>query len=337
MSDYAQKRDISDPRTVRDFAKIVRTRKRLDLLALLTVCDIRGVGPGTWNNWKAQLLRSLYRETATALEEGLEALNRDRRGKEARRAFRAALPDWPEKALRAETARHYPPYWQSLPTEAHVIFARLLQEMEDDEIRMDLTPDEDRDATRVCFALADHPGLFARMAGALALVGANVVDARTYTTKDGYATAIFWVQDGEGHPYEAARLPRLRQMIHKILAGEVVATDALERRDRLKKREQDFRFPTAIAFDNDGSDIYTIIEVDTRDRPGLLHDLARTLADANIYISSAVIATYGAQVVDSFYVKDMFGLKIHSEAKQASLERKLRAAIAAGAERAHRG
>ena len=334
MSDYAQKRDLSDPRTIRDFAKIVKTQKRLDLLTVLTVCDIRGVGPGTWNNWKAQLLRALYRETSRVLDEGLEALNRDRRGNEARRAFRDAMPDWTEGALRAEIGRHYPPYWQGLPTEAHVVFAGLLNGIGADEIRMDLTPDEDRDATRVCFALADHPGLFARMAGALALVGANVVDARTYTTKDGFATAIFWVQDGEGSPYEAARLPRLRQMILKTLRGEVVATDALGRRDKLKKREQDFRFPTSITFDNQGSDIYTIIEVDTRDRPGLLHDLARTLANSNIYISSAVIATYGAQVVDSFYVKDMFGHKLRQEHKRTALEQKLRAAIAAGAARA---
>ncbi len=72
MSDMAQKRDISDPRTVRDFAKIVKTRRRLDLLTVLTVCDIRGVGPNTWNNWKAMLLRRLHAETADALEGGLE-------------------------------------------------------------------------------------------------------------------------------------------------------------------------------------------------------------------------------------------------------------------------
>jgi len=82
--------------------------------------------------------------------------------------------------------------------------------------------------------------------------------------------------------------------------------------------------PTSITFDNEGSEIYTIIEVDTRDRPGLLHDLTRTLANANVYIASAVIATYGEQVVDTFYVKDMFGLKFHSEAKQKALDKKLR-------------
>ncbi len=334
MSDTAQKRDLGDPRTVRDFAKAVKTRKRLDLLTVLTVCDIRGVGPGTWNNWKAMLLRQLFQKTADALEGGLENLNREKREDEAKRALATALADWPADALRHETARHYAPYWQGLPPESHIVFARLLQGLRDDEIRIDLHPDPDRDATRASFALADHPGIFSRLAGALALVGANVVDARTYTSKDGYATAVFWIQDAEGKPYEVSRLPRLSQMIDRTLKGEVIAREALKDRDKVKKREREFRFPTHITFDNEGSEIYTIVEVDTRDRPGLLYDLTRTLAANNIYIASAVIATFGAQVVDSFYVKDMFGLKLHQKARQEALERKLRQAIAEGAERA---
>ena len=334
MSDIAQKRDLSDPRTVRDFAKAVKTRERLDLLTVLTVCDIRGVGPTTWNNWKAMLLRQLYRDTATALEGGLESLNRAQREDEAKRALRDVLTDWEPKELRAETARHYAPYWQGLTTETQAVFARLLRGLRDDEIRIDLHPEVARDATRACFALADHPGIFSRLAGALALVGANVVDARTYTSKDGYATAVFWIQDVEGKPYEVAKLPRLRGMIDKTLNGEIKARDALKDRDKVRKRESQFRFPTHIVFDNEGSEIYTIIEVDTRDRPGLLFDLTRTLAVNNIYIASAVIATYGAQVVDTFYVKDMFGLKLHTKSRQEALERKLRQAIAEGAERA---
>ena len=334
MSDMAQKRDISDPRTVRDFAKVVKTKKRLDLLTVLTVCDIRGVGPNTWNNWKAMLLRRLHSDTTAALEGGLESLNRENRTDEAKRALRDALPDWDAKDLRRETQRHYDPYWQGLSLDAHRIFARLLQDIPEDEIRIDIEPDHDRDATRACFALADHPGIFSRLAGALALSGANVVDARTYTSKDGYATAIFWVQDGDGHPYDPTRIPRLKQMIEKILKGEVVARDALKDRDKIKKSERQFRFPTHITFDNEGSEIYTIIEVDTRDRPGLLYDLTRTLAANNIYIASAVIATFGAQVVDAFYVKDMFGLKLHQKNRQDALEKKLRQAIVEGAERA---
>ncbi|WP_170784849.1 [protein-PII] uridylyltransferase [Ruegeria lacuscaerulensis] len=338
MSDMAQKRDISDPRTVRDFAKAVKTVKRLDLLTVLTVCDIRGVGPDTWNNWKATLLRALHAETKRALETGMEDLNRANRGAEAKKTLRAELADWSKADLKTETGRHYDPYWQGLNLSTHVEFAEMLQALDRSgdagamEIR--LQPDEDRDATRACFAMGDHPGIFARIAGALALVGANVVDARSYTTKDGYVTDAFWIQDADGRPFEASRLPRLTQMIHKTLKGEVVARDALKSRDKIKKRERAFNVPTHIIFDNDGSEIYTIIEVDTRDRPGLLYDLARTLAAANVYVANAVIATYGEQVVDTFYVKDMFGLKYHSESKQRGLEAKLRKAITEGAERA---
>ena len=334
MSDMAQKRDIADPRTVRGFAKAVKTVERLNLLCVLTVCDIRGVGPGTWNNWKAVLIRALYRQTKFALENGMEALNRNERGTEARKNLRAALPDWGEKALKAEIARHYAPYWQGMHVTAHVDFAQMLRGLGNDEVRINLTPDEDRDATRVCFAMADHPGIFSRMCGALSLVGANVVDARTFTSKDGFATAAFWVQDSDGTPFEESRLPRLRKMIERTLHGDIVPREAFADRDKIKKRERAFRVTTSITFDNEGSEIYTIIEVDTRDRPGLLHDLTRTLANANVYIASAVIATYGEQVVDTFYVKDMFGLKYHAQAKCDALEHKLLEAIVQGVERA---
>ena len=308
--------------------------ERLDLLTVLTVCDIRGVGPDTWNNWKAALIRALYRQTRRALEGGLEDLNRANRGAEAKKALRARLSDWPAAELRTETGRHYPPYWQGLHVTAHEVFARLLRDVTTDAIQIDIHPDEDRAATRACFALADHPGIFNRLAGALALSGANVVDARTFTTKDGYATAAFWLQDHEGAPYDVARIPRLREMIRKTLMGEVVASEAMAPRDKIKKRERAFRVPTHITFDNEGSEIYTIIEVDTRDRPGLLYDLTRAMAGSNVNIASAVIATYGEQVVDTFYVKDMFGLKIFEDRKQRVLERKLRDAIAKGVERA---
>lgn len=333
MSDMAQKRDIADPRTIRDFAKAVKTRERLDLLTVVTVCDIRGVGPNVWNNWKAQMIRALHRATAAALENGLEDVNRETREKRARKLFREMLPDWSEAALRAELARHSGPYWQGIPTAAQVQFARMLPDLPDGEVRLDLEADEDRDATRALMACHDHPGIFSRLAGALSLAGANIVDARSYTSKDGFATSAFWLQDAEGRPYEPSRLPRLRSMIEKILKGEVATRRALEGKE-IKKRERKFTVPTNISFDNEGSDIYTIIEVDTRDRPGLLYDLTQAMSQSNIYISQAVIATYGAQVVDSFYVKDLFGLKIMSKQKQEALAEKLRVAVSRAAERA---
>jgi len=326
MSDTAQKRDLTDPRTARDFATAVKSPSRLKLLTVLTACDIRGVGPNVWNNWKAMLLRSLYADTLEVLTGGTQQSRPDR-ATAAKEALAAKLPHWPEAAVEKELARHYPPYWLGFDAATHFTFAELVRDLPDGETAMRIEQDFSRDATQACFAMADHPGIFARLAGALALAGANVVDARTYTTSDGIATAAFWIQDAEGKPYEKARLARLRSAVTRTLGGEIVARDALKDKDRIRRRERDFVVPTRIDFDNNGSDIYTIVEIETRDRPGLLYDLARTLTANNVSIASAIIATYGEQAVDVFYVKDLFGLKLQTESKRRTLETRLRAVI----------
>ncbi len=328
MSDTAQKRDISDPRTVRAFADVVRTPERLRLLLVLTACDIRAVGPGVWNNWKAQLLRALYFDTRALLTGGAERLSRAERVEEAQAALRAALSDWPAEAVEAEIARQYPPYWLGLDGDAHAALARLARTHDGKTVSLDVDAEPERDATRVLIQMADHPGLFSRMALALALARASIVDARTFTSVDGMACSAFWIQNRAGGPYEPAQFDRLRKSVERALAGDLTPRAALaERRRALRKRERPFEAPTRISFDNEASDIYTVIEVDTRDRFGLLHDLTSTLAATNINIFSAVIATYGEQAVDVFYVKDLFGLKIRSRAKQDAIARKLRAAI----------
>jgi [protein-PII] uridylyltransferase len=332
MSDVAQKRDISDPRTARDFGNIVQSRTRLKLLTVLTVCDIRGVGPGVWNNWKAQLIRDLYHATRAALTSGVDDGAQTRREEDAKAALTKSLKGWNAVKLQAELDRHYASYWQGLDGETQTIIARLIRKVSADAIMSDFKQDVDRDATRAIFVMEDHPGIFSRLAGALALVGANVVDAKTYTTSDGFATSVFWIQDANETPFQTSRHKRLGAMVDKAMKGQVVARDALKDRDKIKKRERDFIVPTEITFDNEGSEIYTIIEVDTRDRPGLLYDLTRTITNSNIYIANAVIATYGVQAVDVFYVKDMFGLKLHSQSKRRALERKLMEAIERGAE-----
>ncbi|SET53184.1 UTP--GlnB (protein PII) uridylyltransferase, GlnD [Oceanicella actignis] len=331
MSDVAQKRDISDPATVRAFADVVRSPERLKLLLVLTACDIMAVGPGVWNNWKAQLLRQLYRDTREALTGGHDRQTKAERVDEAKAALRELLTDWTAEEIEAEINRHYAAYWLGLRPEIQAVFARLARIARDDAVASDITADPSRDATRACFYMADHPGIFSRMAGAIALAGANVVDARTFTTADGYACSVFWIQDPGGRPYDAARLDRLRRAIDRTLAGEVVAREALKPKRKLKKRVSEFRVPTRVVFDNESSDLYTVIEVDTQDRIGLLHDLTRALTASNVSIVSAIIATYGAQAVDVFYVKDLFGLKIRNPAKMRAIEERLRAAIDAAA------
>ncbi len=328
MSDTAQKRDISDPATVRDFADQVRSPERLRLLLVLTVCDIRGVGPNVWNNWKAQLLRQLYWDTRDVLTGGHSATRRHRI-EQAREALAEALAAWPERAVARELDRHYPHYWLGLDTETHVIFAEMAAEAAGPPIRSRLMADESRDATKACLYMADHPGIFSRMAGAFALAGADVKDARTYTTSDGMACSTFWLQDADGHPFDPARFDRLKRAIERTLSGEVLAREAIREKERVPVRERSFTVPTRVLFDNEGSDLYTIVEVNARDRLGLLHALTRTLAGLNLNIFSAIIATYGEHAVDVFYVKDLFGLKIRSEAKQALIEARLVEAVEA--------
>lgn len=332
MSDFAQKRDLSDPKTVSNFGKIVKTTSRLKLLTVLTVCDILGVGPGALNNWKAQLLRELYTNTRNLIKDGLDTQGKHKPSEIAKQALVEQLTGWDETDIQAELDRHYPPYWQGLDTDTQHVFANLFKSISGHSFRSEFEVDPDRDATRAQFVMQDHPGIFSRLTGALAMANANVIDARTYTSSDGYATTVFWIQDDEAKPFERSRLGRLKELIDQTLAGDVIARDVLKVQNKLKPRERDFKVPTEITFDNDGSDIYTIIEVDTRDRDSLLFDLTRTLANANIQIASAVIATYGAQAVDVFYVKDMVGLKITSPSKQQAIREKLEHAIELGAE-----
>ncbi|MEM7746284.1 MAG: ACT domain-containing protein, partial [Pseudomonadota bacterium] len=327
MSDTAQKRDINDPRTIDDFAGVVQSPQRLRLLIILTICDIRGVGPGVWNNWKAQLIRNLYWDTRDVLTGGAEMGTREHRVNAARRALVDVLEDRIPSSVKAELTRHYPHYWLGLDTATHTIFAELAAQMGTAPMTSRFLPDDANDATKACLYMSDHPGLFARMAGAFAIAGANVVDARSYTTNDGMATSVFWIQDRDGNAYAASRLPRLRRTIERTLKGEVIAATEIEERTRLRAREMQFTVPTRIVFDNEASDLFTVIEVNARDRLGLLHELTQTLADLNINIFSAIIATYGEHAVDVFYVKDLFGHKIRSKSKRAQIERRLIQAV----------
>ena len=330
MSDISQKRDLSEEKTIRDFANIVKSTNRLRLLTVLTVCDIRGVGPEVWNNWKAVMIRTLYYKTINILKENYEITSRPEQIQNAKSALIAELIDWEKSQIETEINRHYAGFYLGLTPQTQAIFSNLSKNNKTFAVNSKVETDLTRDATKVCFLIEDHPGIFSRLAGAIALSGANVIDARTYTTSDGFATSVFWIQNKEGKPFEENRLNKLNQTISDALKGQIIARDVLKEKGKIKKKEKDFIVPTNITFDNEGSDIHTIIEIETRDRLGLLYDLAKTLSNNYISISSAIIATFGEQAVDTFYVKDLFGLKLHSENKREKLEKNLKEAIHAG-------
>jgi len=315
MSDFAQKRDLSDPKTVSDFADKVQSPERLRLLLVLTVADIRAVGPGTWNGWKGQLLRQLYKETEAVLSGGLASEGRSARVAHARALLDERLADWSQADRASILKRHYDAYWLSADVDTHQRHAELIRRAERDGLRLavDARPDRFRAVTEVTLFTADHPGLFARVAGAFALAGASIVDAKIHTTVDGRALDMFWIQTTDSAAFEGPdRVARLEASLAQALAGEVLPRDVLATRLKRPKREAAFRVEPLVLIDNNASNSWTVIEVNGRDRPGLLHDLTRALFALNLTIGSAHIATYGERAVDVFYVHDLMGHKVGS-------------------------
>ncbi|MGV8997568.1 MAG: [protein-PII] uridylyltransferase [Parvibaculaceae bacterium] len=329
MSDVAQRRDISDPRTVRDFANLVQSPGRLKLLFILTVVDIKAVGPGVWNGWKAQLLRELYYETMALLQGGEDVLNRAGRVAEAKEALAARLTDWSDAERTTYKARHTDGYWLSFDAEIHERHARLINGAKDAGLTIDARPEPTRDVTVLTLYSQDHPGLFSRFAGACAILGMSIVDAKIFTTRDGMALDMLWVQDEAGGAIaEPRRIQRLEDTIRKVLAGEVLPPEMIDQRFKGDSKASAFSIAPQVYIDNEASEAYTVIEVNGLDRPGLVHALTKALFHLGLTIGSAHITTYGERAVDVFYVKDVIGHKVTNANKKKAVERHLLEALA---------
>ncbi len=318
MSDTAFKRDLNDPQTVRDFAAIVQSPERLRLLLVLTVADIRAVGPGVWNNWKATLLRQLYFRADEALTGGSGTGAQAALVAEAQAAARARLADWSEADFDWFVDNTPPAYWLAFEPDSLARQARLAQRSigTTNPLLVDTDVAREQSVTEVTVCTPDHPGLFSRIAGAIAVAGANIVDARIFTLKNGMALDTFWVQDAEGEAYgQPERLEKLPTRIRQALAGTINVKDELRRHRPWPSRMRVFTVTPRVLIDNRASATHTVIEVNGRDRPGLLYDLTRALTHAGLQISTARISTYGEHAVDVFYVKDIFGLKVEHESK----------------------
>lgn len=332
MSDTAFKRDLDDEGTITKFVDLVQSPERLKLLLCLTVADIRAVGPGRWNGWKATLLRQLYRRCEERMSGTVGTEGRDSRVTAAQAALRDVLSDWPTAEVDAHLARAYPAYWLGFNPQTLAYHARLIREAERTKapLTLDTRVDRGRTITEVTVYTADHPGLFSRLAGALALAGADIVDARIFTMTNGMALDVFTVQAAGGGSFDSGdKLARLSVMVDKVLAGELRLADELaRRRPPQTARSRAFKVAPRVLVDNTFAGNHTVIEVNGRDRPGLLYLLTRTLTQANLQIASAKISTYGNVAIDVFYVKDVFGLKITHERKLAEIRSALLNALA---------
>jgi [protein-PII] uridylyltransferase len=331
VSQTAFKRDIDDPKTILDIADLVQSPERLRLLLVLTVADMRAVGPKVWNGWKATLLRELYWRVAEVLAGGLSVPERDTRVARAKQAVAELLRDWSRSEVDAFLALGYPGYWLSFDPETHARHASLVREGWATKAPLTVRTRvlEARSVTEVTVHAADHPGLFSRIAGALAVAGASIVDARIHTLTDGMALDTFWVQDASGGAFDAPhRLARLAVLIEQALSGRLRVAQEIRKVRREPARLRAVTVPPRVVIDNHASNTHTVIEVNGRDRPGLLHDVTAAISEQGLQIASAHITTYGVRAVDVFYVKDVFGLKVEHERKLAQLRAALIEALA---------
>ncbi|MBC6405848.1 MAG: [protein-PII] uridylyltransferase [Rhodospirillales bacterium] len=332
MSDTAFKRDLGDPKTIQDFADMVQSMERLRLLLVLTVADIRAVGPGVWTAWKASLLRELYRRTEEVLSGGHVTEGRELHIQKVKDDLREALSTWPAQEIEAHIERFYPSYWLSFDHDSMLRQAAMIREATTQEAPLTITHriDKYREVTELTLYTADHPGLFSRVAGALATAGAQIDAAKVFTLANGMALDTFYLRDRQtGEAFiRPPRLARLVAYIEEALKGAMRPWPDLDRqKDRWPSRFAVFTVPARILFDNRASDSHTVIEVNGRDHPGLLYDLTYVLTQNGLIIRSAVVTTFGEQVVDTFYVQSALNHKITDCHKLAQVKKHLIAAI----------
>jgi [protein-PII] uridylyltransferase len=335
LSGTAFKLDIDDPETIRGLAQQVQSPERLNLLLILTVADIRAVGPKVWNGWKAALLQEAYERALEMMSGGLIGNTRDVRIKARQDETRALLRDFTDGEFDSFVAKTYPNYWLSFDPPSLSRHARLTRAADRDgaPLTLDTRVDPARAVTEVTLYTADHPGLFSRIAGALALAGANIVDAKILTLSNGMALDTFQVQDRQGGAFDRPeKLAKLAVQFENVMSGRIRPHLELNEAPAIPSRTRVFTVPPRVLINNTASRSHTVVEVNGRDRPGLLFDLTRALTQLNLQISSAKISTYGEKVVDVFYVKDLFGHKIDHEGRLKTIRERLTAVLANPAE-----
>ncbi|WP_417322100.1 [protein-PII] uridylyltransferase [Erythrobacter aureus] len=325
MSHTAQKRDLTDPKTIEDFVAQVQSAERLRHLAILTAVDIRAVGPGTWNSWKGQLLGELYDISSERLR-----LGHMRHGREQTIAHKQAevveLLDAKAGLVENLAETMGDAYWIAEPPDIialNLVHYSAAREQEH-ELSIHCEYYEARGATLVTVIAADHPGLFYRIAGGIHLAGGNIIDARIHTTRTGWALDNFLVQDPHGDPFaEEGQLERLKTSIADALANKVDLAPRLAQRPLAHSRARAFDVAPRVLFDNKASNRFTVIEVNARDRPALLNRLARALFESRLVVHSAHITNYGERAADTFYVTDLTGGKLEPGERMNRIEARL--------------
>ncbi|HWC32432.1 MAG TPA: ACT domain-containing protein, partial [Actinomycetota bacterium] len=319
LSDTATRRDLSDENLVLDVAARVGSHERLAMLYLLTAADARATGPHAWTPWRQALIRELVSKVERTLER--EPADRTATLTSTMDAVRALLRTEDQRAVDEYLARIPRPYLLAVPPDvAARHFHLVIPPPARGDVRTDTAAGSREGTYELTVVAADRPGLLAKVAGALSLSGLSILSAQAFTTEDGVAIDLFVVEPAFHGDVDEERWRRFRSDLRKALAGRI----SLEYRVREKRRHYPAPtadVPTEVTVANDASDFYTVVEVSTADRIGLLFDLARTFQELELDVHLAKVATYGVRVVDAFYVRDLFGQKVEDERHVRESER----------------
>ncbi len=328
MSETSQMRDLNDFKTILDFTAVIQSPERLKLLLILTVADIRAVGPGVWNGWKGQLLRTLYAEAEPLLTGGHTAISRQERVAEAQTNFISHYPSWTELKRKAATQRHYDPYWLNVSVDRQLRHQALIDKAPERGAVTDIHMDAFAAVTEITVFTPDHPRLLALITGACAAAGANIIGAQIFTTTDGMALDTILLQrEFEDEHDEQRRALRVCDAILKTLHGQLRLREALAEAQQPKGRALAFKVSPRVIVDNSSSNKYTVVEINGLDRVGLLHGLTEALFHLNLNIASAHITTFGEKAIDVFYVTDLTGAKITNASRQYQIDKALHAVL----------
>lgn len=341
MSAFAQSRDLNDPKTIQDFAEIVQSPELLKLLLILSVVDIKAVGPGVWNGWKGQLLRTLYFETLPVLDGSHSVDSHSERIEAAQGLLADALnaDDWSAVEISKYLDRHYPAYWFNVPLERKLSHARLVKSVADTNRTLACAAETHgfHEITELSVYTPDHPRLLSVIAGACASTGANIAGAAIFTTRDGMALdSILVNREFENNEDELRRGSRIAKSIEQSLTGELHLPEIVAKRGGPSERLKAFNVEPRVMITNSWSDTATVIEVNGLDRTGLLYDLTSALSDLNLNINSAHIATFGERAVDVFYVTDLTGQKVSSKSRQNRIHQTLLDLLGSETKAAHK-
>ena len=333
MSQVAFKRDLQDPNTIIDLKKRIQSPELLKLLYVLTVADITAVGPEIWNSWKDNLLKIVYNETLMEINGGGDIKSRTGVEDSAKTKLRNSLSDWSDQEFEKYINRFFSYYWTNINFDVHLHHAKLIRDADskDLKIKIDIENLDDQGVTEISIYTQDHLGLFARTCAGLALAGTSVQDARIVTTKDGMTVNTFLIRSANSFSFieDKNRISTLEDTIRKTISEERDPKILIKefKSIQIPSRKDSFIIEPRVLIDNLSSKTHTLIEINSKDKIGLLHTLASELFLMGLHISTARISTYGVRVVDVFYIKNMTGGKITEKHKIDVIKSKLMKAI----------